>query len=260
MIMSMRGKSLLMWETFLWCAGVDGVLRGLIADGVRVSKGLKCGAVDPRGDACYCYGFDKGLSVAGGVLGGYFVFGGSVWQSTITARWESCAISQNILQRLRVQGMTLYWLPWWGLRSTPRNAGSQMLVSEAGLVCGTTGGGAIEGHAIAEARTMVGKDVCRVENLALDPAENSIGMVCGGDAYLYAPICAESEAWAQVSWLLVAEVLRAAHPCVSCIGMPRWWLAVQRQRCLVRQSRRTCGRGVQLAGQEACRLEAEARY
>lgn len=85
--------------------------------------------------------------------------------------------------------------------STPRNAGSSMLVSEAGLVCGTIGGGAIEGHAIAEARTMVGKDVCRVENLALRPqAENSIGMVCGGDAVLlYAPICAESEAWAQVS-------------------------------------------------------------
>lgn len=42
--------------------------------------------------------------------------------------------------------------------STPRNAGSQMLVSEAGLICGTIGGGAIEGHAIAKARTMVGED------------------------------------------------------------------------------------------------------
>lgn len=34
--------------------------------------------------------------------------------------------------------------------STPRNAGSQMLVSKAGLVCGTIGGGAIEGHAIRQ--------------------------------------------------------------------------------------------------------------
>ena len=85
--------------------------------------------------------------------------------------------------------------------STPRNAGSQMLVSKAGLVCGTIGGGAIEGHAIAEARTMVGKDVCRVEDLALRPqAENSIGMVCGGDAVLlYVPICAEDDAWTQVA-------------------------------------------------------------
>ena len=89
--------------------------------------------------------------------------------------------------------------------STPRNAGSQMLVSKAGLVCGTIGGGAIEGHAIAEARTMVGKDVCRVEDLALRPqAENSIGMVCGGDAVLlYMSICAESEAWVQVTTRLL---------------------------------------------------------
>lgn len=76
-----------------------------------------------------------------------------------------------------------------------------MLVSKAGLVCGTIGGGAIEGHAIAEARIMLGKDVCRVEDLALRPqAENSIGMVCGGDAVLlYMSICAESEAWVQVA-------------------------------------------------------------
>lgn len=50
-------------------AMLTGVLRGLIADGVHVSKGLKCGDVDPRGDACYCrLVSDKGLSVAGGVL------------------------------------------------------------------------------------------------------------------------------------------------------------------------------------------------
>ena len=50
-------------------AMLTGLLRGLIADGVRVSKGLKCGDVDPRGDACYCrLVSDKGLSVAGGVL------------------------------------------------------------------------------------------------------------------------------------------------------------------------------------------------
>ena len=105
--------------------------------------------------------------------------------------------------------------------STPRNAGSQMLVSKAGLVCGTIGGGTIEGHAIAEARTMLGKDVCRVEDLALRPqAENSIGMVCGGDAVLlYVPICAEDDAWTP-GGKPAAEVLRAADPCVSCFGVP----------------------------------------
>ena len=50
-------------------ATLTGVLRGLIADGVQVRQGLKCGDVDPRGDACYCrLVSDKGLSVAGGVL------------------------------------------------------------------------------------------------------------------------------------------------------------------------------------------------
>ena len=50
-------------------ATLSGVLRGLMADGVRVSKGLKCGDIDPRGDASYCrLVSDKGLAVAGGVL------------------------------------------------------------------------------------------------------------------------------------------------------------------------------------------------
>lgn len=50
-------------------AMLTGVLRGLIADGVLVSAGLKCGDVDPRGDSSYCtLVSDKGLAVAGGVL------------------------------------------------------------------------------------------------------------------------------------------------------------------------------------------------
>lgn len=50
-------------------ATLTGVLRGLIADGVPVTKGLKCGDVDPRNEAGYCsLVSDKGLSVAGGVL------------------------------------------------------------------------------------------------------------------------------------------------------------------------------------------------
>ncbi len=50
-------------------AMLSGVLRGLVADGVYVTQGLKCGDVDPRGDASYCDLIsDKGLAVAGGVL------------------------------------------------------------------------------------------------------------------------------------------------------------------------------------------------
>ncbi len=48
---------------------IDGVLRGLIADGVTVTKGLKSGDVDPRGERGYCdLVSDKALAVAGGVL------------------------------------------------------------------------------------------------------------------------------------------------------------------------------------------------
>lgn len=48
---------------------IDGVLRGLIADGTEVQNGLKIGDVDPRGIREYCFTIsDKSRSVAGGVL------------------------------------------------------------------------------------------------------------------------------------------------------------------------------------------------
>lgn len=50
-------------------ATIGGVLRGLIADGVEVKKGMKSGDVDPRGKAEYCRtASDKALAVGGGVL------------------------------------------------------------------------------------------------------------------------------------------------------------------------------------------------
>ena len=48
---------------------IDGVLRGLIADGIPVRKGMKSGDVDPRGDVEKCYTVsDKAPAVGGGVL------------------------------------------------------------------------------------------------------------------------------------------------------------------------------------------------
>lgn len=48
---------------------INGVLRGLIADGTEVRKGLKIGDVDPRGIKEYCFTIsDKSRSVAGGVI------------------------------------------------------------------------------------------------------------------------------------------------------------------------------------------------
>ena len=48
---------------------IDGVLRGLIADGTEVQKGLKVGDVDPRSIKKHCFTIsDKSRSAAGGVL------------------------------------------------------------------------------------------------------------------------------------------------------------------------------------------------
>lgn len=50
-------------------AQLDGALRGLIAEGTEVPRGLKIGDVDPRGIKEYCFTIsDKSRAVAGGVL------------------------------------------------------------------------------------------------------------------------------------------------------------------------------------------------
>jgi xanthine dehydrogenase accessory factor len=46
-----------------------GVLRGIIRDGVQVTKGLKIGDIDPRDDPSACFLVsDKALAIGGGVL------------------------------------------------------------------------------------------------------------------------------------------------------------------------------------------------
>lgn len=51
------------------CCTIDGVLRGLLADGTPVFRGMKSGDVDPRCKEEYCYtASDKALAVGGGVL------------------------------------------------------------------------------------------------------------------------------------------------------------------------------------------------
>lgn len=60
-------------------ATLTGMLRGLLADDVHVTCGLKCGDVDPRDDASYCgLVSDKGLAVAGGVLEAILAVGGNL--------------------------------------------------------------------------------------------------------------------------------------------------------------------------------------
>lgn len=48
---------------------LDGVLRGILADGTPVVKGMKSGDIDPRCTVEHCYcASDKALAVGGGVL------------------------------------------------------------------------------------------------------------------------------------------------------------------------------------------------
>jgi xanthine dehydrogenase accessory factor len=48
---------------------LSGVLRGLIREGIHVTKGLKIGDIDPRDDMSACYLVsDKALAIGGAVL------------------------------------------------------------------------------------------------------------------------------------------------------------------------------------------------
>lgn len=52
----------------LYCT-IDGMLRGMLAPGVKVFEGMKSGDIDPRGaEVDYLKVSDKALSIAGGVL------------------------------------------------------------------------------------------------------------------------------------------------------------------------------------------------
>ena len=51
------------------CTEIDGILRGVLAMGVLVRPGMKCGDVDPRCRAEHCYTVsDKARAIGGGVL------------------------------------------------------------------------------------------------------------------------------------------------------------------------------------------------
>ncbi len=59
-------------------ASIDGVLRGLVREGLEVTEGFKVGDVDPRATREHCFTVsDKALAVAGGVLeAACFLLGG----------------------------------------------------------------------------------------------------------------------------------------------------------------------------------------
>ena len=81
--------------------------------------------------------------------------------------------------------------------STPRGTGAQMLVGAEGLLCGTIGGGSVEGNATSLARTLLVEKRSTVQDyhLRYDTPE-AIGMVCGGDVTVHLQyIAACDELW-----------------------------------------------------------------
>ena len=70
------------------------------------------------------------------------------------------------------------------LGSTPQDAGARMIVTSAGLLRGTVGGGKVEAKAIVEAQAMLagGMSAPRFANWAL---KKDVGMTCGGSVKLY---------------------------------------------------------------------------
>ena len=64
-----RGEKIALVDGGEVIAQLDGVLRGLVHDGLLVHAGMKIGDVDPRGDATYCRTIsDKARAIGGSVL------------------------------------------------------------------------------------------------------------------------------------------------------------------------------------------------
>ncbi len=56
-------------------SAIDGVLRGLLRDGVEVSAGFKVGDVDPRAEPAHCHTIsDKSRAIGGGALEAIMMF------------------------------------------------------------------------------------------------------------------------------------------------------------------------------------------
>lgn len=56
-------------------AEIAGIVRGLLPSGISVTRGMKAGDIDPRGEREHCFTVsDKALAIAGGVLEGILRF------------------------------------------------------------------------------------------------------------------------------------------------------------------------------------------
>lgn len=57
-------------------ARLTGIVRGMLQEGIKVTKGMKAGDIDPRCEARHCFAVsDKARAIGGGVLEGILYFG-----------------------------------------------------------------------------------------------------------------------------------------------------------------------------------------
>ena len=72
--------------------------------------------------------------------------------------------------------------------STPRGAGSRMLVGKKGRIAGTIGGGSVEYRAELMALDILDKKASCVHDFRLNRKDvDNIGMICGGDVTAFFP-------------------------------------------------------------------------
>lgn len=77
---------------------LDGVLRGILADGTPVHKGMKSGDIDPRCELRHCYcASDKALAVGGGVLEAILHVTGVLEETSAPAAADLYSAVQNEL-------------------------------------------------------------------------------------------------------------------------------------------------------------------
>lgn len=64
-----KGTVVAVVEDYPVIAQIDGIIRGLLRDGLEVRRGMKVGDIDPRGKKEYCFTIsEKARAIAGGVL------------------------------------------------------------------------------------------------------------------------------------------------------------------------------------------------
>lgn len=70
--------------------------------------------------------------------------------------------------------------------ATPRGAGARMLVGQAGRICGTIGGGAVEYRSEQIAQQVLQSGSSRAQDFSLTREDvQKLGMICGGDVRVF---------------------------------------------------------------------------